>query len=223
MKARGPKRIAKRSSGRARKAAAPAARTAKKSPARRGIRGVVKGTRPLAAARRPPAPAALEAFPQREGASVKQLVLFEMVRARATFHGAIHGLPAGGSNAPMVEGGWSVKDTVLHLVTRDQARLREMEAVLRGATPSWRDIPDPEMSRINEETLEPLRRLGWEEAVKLLHTTRRHLMEELEMVPEDPAGIWEEGHPFGWMFHVLSTHDRHHAEAVKRWRATREI
>jgi hypothetical protein len=48
-------------------------------------------------------------------------------------------------------------------------------------------------------------------------------MEELEMVPEEPADVWGEEHPFGWMFHVLAPHDRHHAAIVKRWRAGRRI
>jgi len=138
-------------------------------------------------------------------------------------HGAILGLPAGATDQPLAPGKWGVRETVLHLATRDQARLREMEAALRGASPSWRGVRDPEMGAINAETMEPLRHLDWEESVRLLHRCRQQLMEELEMVPEEPVEVWSKEHPFGWMFQVLPPHDRHHADTIKRWRAERGV
>jgi len=167
------------------------------------------------------APAAPTSFPQRGEASAKQLVIFELIRARATLLGAIHGLSPGAANEPMSEGGWSVRETVLHLVTRDQARLRESEPTLHGQPATWRGVPDPEMDRINAELVAPLRHADWDEALRLLHRVREQLMEEVESVPESPAEVWSPEHPFGWMLHALSTHDRHHAGAIKRWRAER--
>jgi hypothetical protein len=165
------------------------------------------------------AASAVPSFPQRKGASPKQLVLFEIVRARAAVLGAIQGLTAGSANQPMGEGKWSVCDTVLHLVTRDQARMREGEAALRGHDASWKGVKDPEMSVINAELMAPLRALDWDEALRLLHRTRDLLMEELESVPEEPADVWSPDHPFGWMLQALPPHDRHHADVIKRWRA----
>jgi len=163
--------------------------------------------------------ASASSFPQRSGASPKQLALFEIVRARAAVLGAIQGLTGASANQPMAQGKWSVRETVLHLVTRDQARMREGEAALRGQSASWKGIHDPEMSAINAELMSPLRALDWDEALRLLHRTRELLMEELESVPEEPAEVWSPDHPFGWMLQGLPPHDRHHAEVIKRWRA----
>jgi hypothetical protein len=182
---------------------------------------VVKGKRPVRSASRT---AALPpAFPQREGASPKQMALFEMIRARAVLLAAVHGLPPAAADQPMGEGKWSVRETVLHLVTRDQARLRESEATLHGQPASWKDVHDPEMGAVNRESMAALLHHGWDDALRLLHRTRELLMEELESVPEEPAEVWSAEHPFGWMLHALPPHDRHHAEVIKRWRATRGI
>ena len=174
------------------------------------------------APRRPTAPPiSSPSFPQRAGASARQIVLFEMVRARAAFQAAIQGLSPGAANQPVEGRGWSAREVVLHLVTRDQARLRELEAILRGATPSWKGIEDPAMARINAEMMEPLLQHDWEEALRLLHHTRQQLLEAVETVPEEPDEVWTESHGFGWMLRALPPHDRHHAEIIKRWRTTR--
>ena len=170
-------------------------------------------------ARRRARPAPPPAFPQTSGATAKQRLLFELVRAHTAVTAAIQGLLAGGAERAMGEGKWSVRETVLHLATRDRIRLREMEAALRGVPPSWREIGEDEQSRINERDLATLRHLPWDEAVRLLHSTRRELMESIESVPEEPAEVWSEAHPFGWMMQRLPQHDRHHADAIKRWRA----
>ena len=123
----------------------------------------------------------------------------------------------------MGDGRWSARETVLHLVTRDQARLRESEATLHGRPASWKGVVEPEMSRINAELLAPLLQLDWDEAMRLLHRVREQLMEEVESVPEQPAETWSAEHPFGWMLHALPLHDRHHADVIKRWRAERGV
>ena len=179
-----------------------------------------KASRPRPAKRAAVAPPG-ESFPQRAGASPKQLVMFELVRARAALHAAIQGFTPGAANQPMADGAWSARETVLHLVNRDQARLRELERVLLGAEPSWRAADDARMSEINAELLGPVAHLDWEEAVRLMHRTRRQLMEAIESVPEGSTEVWVPDHPFGWMLHGLPPHDRHHAEIIKRWRRRR--
>jgi hypothetical protein len=170
-------------------------------------------------ARRRARPAPPPAFPQTAGASAKQRLLFELVRARTAVTAAIQGLLPASAERAMSEGKWSARETVLHLATRDRIRLREMEAALRGIAPSWREIGEDEQSRINEQDLAALRHLQWDEAVRLLHTTRQELMDSIESVPEDPPEVWSETHAFGWMMQRLPQHDRHHADAIKRWRA----
>jgi uncharacterized damage-inducible protein DinB len=141
-----------------------------------------------------------------------------MVKARASVLAAVQGMSAATADRPLGEGKWTVRETILHLVTRDRARLREMEAALRGIRPSW-DGSDPALqAQVNEEELAPLRALSWEDALKLLLTTRQVLMEAVESIPEDPAEVWVEEHPLGWMFQRLPTHDLHHADIIKRWR-----
>ena len=179
------------------------------------------GPRAVRRPARKPAPA--PAFPQRTSASGKQLVLFELLRARAAVLAAIQGLPSGAAEQPLPPGKWNAREVVLHLVARDRVRLREMEAALRGVRVSWAGVDDEEMNRINETDLASLRHLDWEAARRLLHTTRHQLMEAVESVPEEPAEVWSQDHPFGWMLHVLPPHDRHHAEALKRWRAERGV
>ena len=78
--------------------------------------------------------------------------------------------------------------------------------------------PGLDEAQVNEEELAPLRALSWEDALKLLLTTRQDLMEAVESIPEDPAEVWVEEHPLGWMFQRLPTHDLHHADIIKRWR-----
>jgi len=192
----------------------------RKTAARKTVRGTtrIRQTARVRSRRRSePVP---PAFAQRASASERQIVLFEMMRHRAAFLAAIQGLPPAAANeAP--GGGWSVREIVLHLVTRDQARLRELESVLRGAVPSWKGVDDTTMARINADLMKPLLHHDWEESLRLLHRTRQQLLEAVETVPEEPEVVWTESHGFGWMLRALPPHDRHHAEAIKRWRATR--
>jgi uncharacterized damage-inducible protein DinB len=164
-----------------------------------------------------PAPAP-PAFQQTSGASPKQLLLFELMRARTAVLAAIQGLTPGSAEKPIGKGNWSVREIVLHLVTCDRIRLREMEAVLRGVKASWADISADEQNALNERDLAELRHLSWDEALRLLHTTRQELIEDLESLPEDPVEVWSRPHPFGWMMQRLPAHDRHHADAIKAWR-----
>ena len=226
-----PRKPARRTSGKASRGTRPKRKAAarkravrkhavRKTAARKTVRGTtrIRQTAKVRSRRRSePAP---PAFAQRASASERQIVLFEMMRARAAFQGAIQGLPPAAANeAP--GGGWSVREIVLHLVTRDQARLRELESVLRGAVPSWKGVDDTTMARINADLMKPLLHHDWEESLRLLHRTRQQLLEAVETVPEEPEVVWTESHGFGWMLRALPPHDRHHAEAIKRWRATR--
>jgi len=144
--------------------------------------------------------------------------MFRMVKARASVLAAVQGMGAPTAERPLGEGKWSTRETILHLVTRDRARLREMEAALRGVRPSWEGWDPQRQALVNEEDLAPLRPMSWDDALKLLLTTRQELMEAIESIPEEPAEVWGGEHPLGWMFQRLPAHDLHHAESIKRWR-----
>jgi hypothetical protein len=112
------------------------------------------------------------AFPQTEGASSKQLVMFRLLKARAQVLAAIQGLVPGAAERPLGDGKWNVREIVLHLCSRDRARLREFEAALRGVPVSWQDLDDEEMARVNAGEVGSISHLGWDEALRLLHSTR---------------------------------------------------
>jgi hypothetical protein len=196
--------------------AAPKRRVGAAAPKRRAARPALALV-PRRRRRAKPAPP--PAFPQTSGASGKQLLLFQIVRARASFLAAIHGLPPAAALLPMGGGKWSVRETVLHLIARDRARLREMEHALHGARVSWATATTGDWARINAEEMVPLAALGWDEALRVLQTARQKLMEDVEAVPEQPAEVWAPAHAFGEMLAWLPPHDRHHAEIVKRWRS----
>ena len=179
------------------------------------------GAVPTAAEAKAGATQAAESFPQRALASPKQLLLFELLRARTSFLSAIHGLTPGSASEPIAPGKWSPREIVLHLVTRDQARLQELESALRGVPASWKRAKEQDWARINEASLAPLRHHDWDEALRLLHRTRQQLVQQIEGVPEEPSALWEGDHPFGGMLAGLPPHDRHHGDQIKRWRATR--
>jgi hypothetical protein len=173
--------------------------------------------------RRPPRVRPAPAFPQRDGAAIKHLVLFEVLRARAQFHAAIQGLTPGSASRPLAPGKWSVHETVLHLCHYDEMGVHQVEPVSRGTPPPWEGNSVEEDARVNAEGLARLAHLGWDEALRRLHTMRAEFLEALEFVPVDPAEPWSEGHPLGRMLREIASHDRHHADIIKRWRTEQGV
>ena len=162
---------------------------------------------------------ASRAFPQIDGASLKQMIVFQLLKSRAQVLAALQGLVAGTAEQPLGEGKWNTREIVLHLCCRDRARLREFESALRGVPVSWQGLDDRAMARVNAAEVEPILHLAWDESLRLLHSTRQSLMDAIDGVPEEPADVWSPEHPFGRMLNRLPPHDQHHAEIVKRWRA----
>lgn len=198
-----------------RRAPRPAGRDAKLALVAR--RAAAKRGRQAPATAAPAPPAA--SFPQTRGASVKQLAVFRLLKSRAQVLAAIQGLVAGAAEQPLGEGKWNVREIVLHLCCRDRARLREFESALRGTRVSWQGLEGEAMARLNAEEVGSISRLSWDEALRMLHSTRQSLMEAIEGVPDEPADVWSPDHPFGWMIDALPRHDQHHADIIKQWRA----
>jgi len=158
---------------------------------------------------------------QRAAATAKELLLFELERARVAVSAAIQGMSPASAERPIAPGKWSPREIVLHLAMRDQARLDEFDAVLAGATRSWASFDAAAYARINEQHLAPLRALSWDEAQRKLHATREALLERLLAVPPEPAERWSAAHAFGAMLVALPRHDRHHAEQIRNARISR--
>jgi hypothetical protein len=164
------------------------------------------------------APVVPAAFaPQMSGASAKELVLFELERARVAVVAAIQGLGAG-AGRPVGPGKWTPREIVLHLAVRDRVRLDEFDAILGGTPASWVHLDATAMVDVNEAHVTPLRRLSWDDAVRLLERTRTELLAALHAVPAEPADVWSETHPFGAALRALAPHDRRHAEQIKNAR-----
>ncbi|MGH7740916.1 MAG: DinB family protein [Candidatus Eiseniibacteriota bacterium] len=163
-----------------------------------------------------------EAFPQASGASGKQQVLFEMVRARAALLAAIQGLTGASAEQPLEEGEWTVRETVLHLCAWDDMSLRALETALHGIPPEWAEMKSAELEQLNAEGVNALRHHGWDESLRLLQWSRQRLMESAEGVAAEPGQVWGATHPFGALLLDLASNDRHHAEAIKCWRTGRE-
>jgi uncharacterized damage-inducible protein DinB len=155
---------------------------------------------------------------QASGASAKELLLFELERGRVAVKAALQGLTPGTALRPVGAGKWSTHEIVLHLAVSDRMRIEEFESLLSGASPSW-DINDyAGMDKPNEANLAPLRTLGWDEALRLLESTRAELLSALLAAPGEPAERWTKAHPFGATMLELPRHDRHHAEQIKNAR-----
>jgi hypothetical protein len=146
------------------------------------------------------------------------MLLFEISRARVAVMAAIQGLGAGTASRPVAEGKWSAHEIVLHLAVRDRVRLDEFQSLLAGSPPSWAGLSDADQARANESHLAPLRDQSWDEAVRLLATTRAELLAALQAVPAEPAEVWSASHPFGASMGRLPHHDRGHAESIKNAR-----
>jgi uncharacterized damage-inducible protein DinB len=210
------------------RAVKPARKAAKKrAPARRAKKRAVKPARKAAkkrtvkavrgAAKQRIAPAAFA--PQKAGASAKDLVLFEINRARVAVMAAIQGIGAGTAMRPVAEGKWSIHEIVLHLSVSDRLRLEEFDALLAGVPATWTSLSGtPAEAAMNEARLAQLREQSWDDAVRLLMTTRAELLERLQAVPAEPGDVWTTSHPFGAILRRLWEHDRHHADSIKNAR-----
>lgn len=192
--------------------------SAKKSatPGRTRLRVVSRRT-----ARRHPTPPP-PAFPQAQSGTRRQKTLFELVRARVAVHAAVQGLQPASAELLTQSRGWSVRQHVLHLHATDRAVLRSVEGALLGHTPEWTTLPPDQRETFEQDGVDQFLHLDWAEALRRLHAGRDQLMEALESVPEEPAAVWESGHPFAELLALVIAGDREHAEAIKRWRTTRE-
>jgi hypothetical protein len=182
-----------------------------------------RGSGPGAPARasrraRKSAPEPVAAFaPQKAAASEKELVLFEIERARVAVKAALQGLGAG-ANRPVAPGKWTPREIVLHLAARDRVRLDEFAAIRGGTPPSWAHLDTAGMSAVNAGHLAALAAVSWDDAVRLLERTRAELLAALLAVPAEPADVWSAEHPFGRTMCALAPHDRKHAEQIKNAR-----
>lgn len=213
-----PKRTTKRTGRAARKSARaarlePKLRLVKRPAAAKPATGRKARKRANAAV---PVPAAFA--DAKAGASAKELVLFELERARVSVHAAIQGLSEAASNRPNAPGKWSPRQIVLHLARWDRDVAGWVEPVFshnRSVPFDWSQLNAHNVARMAE-----MKSIGWDEARRFLHSARAELFAALESIPEEPAELWTREHPLGKMIWILPGHDRHHADQIKRARET---
>lgn len=157
-------------------------------------------------------------FPQRAGASGKLTLLFEMARARTAVLAAVQGLVPGSAEQPHAEGKRNTRQHVLHLIYCDQLYATDVELALNGVVPAAASHTREDDDRINAEVIPRMDHIPWDEALRMLHAARHRLLEIVETVPED-SGAWTLPHMFARILRSAALHDRHHADAIKRWRA----
>jgi len=161
------------------------------------------------------------AFPQTKNSTSKQKLLFELVRARVGVHAAIQGLQPGSAEEVARPSRWSVRRHILHLIVIDRAVLHSIEGALLGTVPAWARLTPAQQATFEQQEASPLLHLDWAEALRRLHASRDQLVEALESIPDDPASVWEPGHPFAELLTRVITGDREQAEVIKHWRTSR--
>ena len=206
-----------RASGRASAKGARRPKRAAKKGARRARLAIV--ARPVAKKPKKARPAGVTEFAgAKAGASAKDLALFGLERARVAVSAAIQGVSGGAANRPIAPGKWSVRQMVLHLAFWDREVLtRYLEPA--AARNQRAKIGHDELQAKNTAGVAGLRALDWDGARRMLQTAREDLWDALESIPAEPENVWDPEHVVGELVEELTSHDRHNAEIIKRWRA----
>lgn len=157
-------------------------------------------------------------FPQRAGASPREAVLFELARARTAVIAAVQGLLPGSAERPHAEGKWNTRQHVLHLVYCDQVYVADLDPAERGELPPAASHGKADDDRVNAETLARLDHVPWDDALRMLHDARKKLLERIEALDPGAAYWADETHILHRILRSAALHDRHHADAIKRWR-----
>jgi DinB family protein len=179
---------------------------------------VVARPAPRKPRRRRSAVAVTEFAGAKAGASPKDLALFGLERARVALSAAIQGLSGGAADRPIAPGKWSVRQMVLHLAFWDREVLtRYLEPA--AARNQRAKIGHTELQTMNAAGVAGHDHLDWEAARRLLQSAREGIWDALESIPDEPAEVWSAEHAVGELVEELTSHDRHHAETIKRWRA----
>ena len=156
------------------------------------------------------------------GATPKQRVLFRLMRERVHLIGAYQGLSAAQLVEPMAEGAGSVRDALALVAAWEVAAVDALPAARAGVRPAMMGFSYEDEERWRAEQLAHSRALALEDVMRGLQLTRLELLDQLEVMPEEPAAMWEPTEAVGWLVDRLARNDREQADAIKRWRAEKE-
>ncbi len=155
------------------------------------------------------------------GATPKQRLLFRLMRERVHLLGAYQGLTRVQMEESPAPGKWSVRDVLAHITSWELTVVDALLGARGGSRPAMMDFSVEEEQRWNEDQHARTGALSLEDVVRGFQLTRLELLDQLEVLPEEPVQLWEVDHPVGWMIDKLARHDRHHADAIKQWRGER--
>ncbi|NPV65525.1 MAG: ClbS/DfsB family four-helix bundle protein [Anaerolineae bacterium] len=155
----------------------------------------------------------------------KKALLDDLRAARAEFLAAIEGLSEDEMLRPGVEGIWSVKDIIAHLIAWEAelvtALNRKLSPAYRNAPPIVliEDIDEWNMEQYHQHANRPLDIL-----LPDFHGVHKHLLLAIEgldeQLLEDPLRFeWMEGEPLAYLIQETATwHEQEHAESIRAWR-----
>jgi hypothetical protein len=126
---------------------------------------------------------------------------------------------------PGVEGRWSIKDLMAHLIVWEQQMIEWLKQALRGEVP--KRLPTAmawdELDRWNDETYREHRDRPLDEITAESDRSYRQALRAVEIMPEESLirpdyYVWRGGKPL-WEMVAANTywHYEEHREAIRRW------
>lgn len=152
--------------------------------------------------------------------TTNQQLLTELVRSRGILLDAVNNLSDEQMVIP-IDGGWSVKDHLIHITVWDEMRFFEISRIARGGSASFPATPDEaDIFWLNEPTVAMRRRLSLKQVIIDLAYARDLVLEAVTICPEDrlDSNLYEEIGIEGG-----AAHDREHADTILAWRKKERI
>jgi hypothetical protein len=134
---------------------------------------------------------------------------------------AVHDLPEGPRDGEPLEGGWTVKDLICHVVAREEVSARAIDGFARGrplARPEF--VLDP--AGFDARARETLGGLSWGKLWDRADEVRKALLAALIALYALPPERYAEGTPIR-SYLELTTYEEECARQIEKWRHQRGI
>jgi hypothetical protein len=149
-----------------------------------------------------------------------QQLLTGLIQSRGVLLDAVDNLTDKQMLLP-IDGGWSIKDHLIHLTVWDEMRFFEISRVARGGQASFPETPDDEdIEWLNQPTVAMRRKLSLKQVIIDLAYARDLVLQAVAICPEDrlDVSLYEEIGIEGG-----AAHDRSHADTILAWRKKERI
>jgi hypothetical protein len=144
-----------------------------------------------------------------------QVLLTELIRSRGVLLDAVDNLTDKQMLLP-IDGGWSIKDHLIHITVWDEMRFFEISRIARGGDAGFPAMPDEaDIEWLNQPTVAMRRRLSLKQVILDLAYARDVVLQAVAICPEDrlDVSLYEEIGIEGG-----AAHDLTHAETILAWR-----